>query len=82
MEMPSPRLVKKRTFSIVIIFVFLIPSILFVVEYSQDLIAKNKAPVVRVAIAVCRPSVAELQKNFQKARGRHAWLFRGGSLSL
>ena len=82
LDVPSPRLVKNRTFSIVRIFVFLTPSTLFVVEYSQDRIAKNSAPVVRVVMAEDRSFVLDCMKNFQKASGRQAWLFRGGSLSL
>ena len=82
LDVPSPRSAKKRTCSIVSIFVFLTPSNLLVVEYSQERIAKNNAPVVRVVMALDRSSVLDVRKNFQNASGRQAWLFLGGSLSL
>jgi len=82
LDVPSPRSAKNRTCSIVSIFVFLTPSVLLVVEYSQERIAKNNAPVVRVVIALARSLLLDVREYFQKANGRQAWLFRGGSLSL
>ena len=73
---------KKQTFSIVIIFVFLTPSCLLVVLYSQERMAKKSAPVVSVVIARVSCVSASVMKWRQKARGRQAWLFFGGSLSL
>ena len=79
---PSPRDLKKRTCSIVIIFVYLPPPAMQVVEYSHDRRAKNSAPVVSVDIAVVRGSVESVMNLCQNARGRQAWLFLGGSLFL
>ena len=82
MVVPDPVVVKKQTFSIVMILVFLIPSCLFVVLYSQERIAKKSAPVVRVVMAWFSCVSLSVMKWRQKARGRQAWLFFGGSLSL
>ena len=79
---PSPTVLKNWTCSTVMIFVLRIPSLGFVVEYSHERMAKNNAPVVSVAIALCNCVSAVVMKWRQKARGRQAWLLLGGSASL
>ena len=65
-----------------IILVFLMPSLAFVVLYSQERMAKKSAPVVSVVMAIVSGVSAFVMKWRQKARGRQAWLRLGGSLSL
>ena len=81
-DVPSPKPLKNRTCSIVMIFVFLRPSAVLVLEYSHDRMAKKRAPVVSVDSASRRGFSVVMMKRRQKASGRHAWLFLGGSLSL
>jgi hypothetical protein len=72
---------KNLTNSQVTIFVFLGPSAVLVLEYSQERIAKKSAPVSRLPIAVSNFDCCGPCSLIHTLRGKQAWLFLAGSLS-
>lgn len=76
---PACVVLKNRTFSQDIIFVFFIPSDLSVVEYSHDRMAKNMAPTRRSPRADFNGVDLSDRRVDQTDKGKHAWLRRGGS---
>lgn len=62
------------------IFVFFLPSDESVVVYSQERMAKKRAPVRRSPIAWVRGDEVSERIARQTERGKQAWLFRGASL--
>ena len=69
---PSGELLKNRTPAQFIVFVFRLPSSLFVVEYSQERIAKNRAPERRAPCASLSGVVLSLYICSHTWRGRQA----------
>jgi hypothetical protein len=62
-------------------FVFL-SSWLLVVEYSQERIAKNNAPISNCPMLSLRQLLSSLSMDIHTVIGRHAWCVVGGSLFL
>ena len=78
---PVADLLKKRMSQMRSSFVFL-NSALSVVEYSQERMAKKRAPRRSCPMAMWRRVVLSAWMVFQTVRGRHAWCFVGGSVFL
>ena len=72
---------KNRTFLHLMMCVFLTPSAFAVCEYSQDRMAKKRAPFRRCPRADVSVDVSSSSSAFQIEIGRHAWLFFAGSES-
>ena len=71
---------KKRIFSVHIIFVLRGPSLVFVDEYSHDLIAKKSAPQAKCPIASVNLDDLFLSRYSHTSIGKHCCDFRGGSV--
>ena len=79
---PSVELLKNRTPAQFIIFVFRFPSSLFVEEYSQERMAKKRAPARSAPCACLRGFELSSYICFQTWSGRQAWWDVAGSASL
>ena len=65
-----------------IMWVFLAPSDVIVCEYSQERMAKKRAPVRRWPSAIVKGDLVSSRRVRHITGGKHAWLFFEGSESL